>query len=219
MPLSFDALVTANDQQALTELLDKQAIFELVRMERWWRDHGEWDKLAACYTEDSQVRTTWFRGSSAEFVTASREQAQRGRRSTHLITPTFVRLNGDRALVESLMEIHNRSTLDGVEADSIMYGRFFSRVRKAAEGWRLVSFDGIYSKTVIAPVNPADTLPIDWEELGRLRPSYQIWAYMLARRGYEVGQEELGDDRPDLLETFYSAAERWLETGETPGRT
>ncbi len=101
------------------------------------------------------------------------------------------------------MEIHNRSTLEGVEVDSIMYGRFFSRVVRTAEGWRLASFDGIYSKTVIAPVNPADTVPIDWEELARYRPSYQLWAYMLTRRGYAVGQEELGDDRPDLLEPFY----------------
>ncbi len=201
-------------EQALAELLDKQAIVELVRMERFWRDHAEWDKLAACYTPDSRVRTTWFQGSGPEFAEASREQAARGRRSTHLITPTVLRLNGDRALVESMMEIHNRSPLEGVEVDTIMYGRFFSRVVRTAEGWRLASFDGIYSKTVIAPVNPADTVPIDWEELARYRPSYQLWAYMLSRRGYAVGHDELGDDRPDLLEAFYRAAERWLETGE-----
>jgi hypothetical protein len=202
-------------EHAIAELLDKQAIVELVRMERFWRDHGEWDKLAGCYTPDSRVRTTWFQGTGPEFAAASREQAARGRRSTHLITPTVLQLNGDRALVESMMEIHNRSALEGVEVDTIMYGRVFSRVVRAAEGWRIASFDGIYSKTVIAPVNPADDVPIDWEELSRYRPSYQLWAYMLSRRGYEVGQDELGDDRPDLLEPFYRAAERWLETGES----
>jgi hypothetical protein len=36
---------------------------------------------------------------------------------------------------------------------------------------------------------------------------------MISLKGYEIGQQELGDDRPDLLEPFYAAAERWLEGG------
>ncbi len=191
----------------------RQAISELLRLERFWRDRAEWDRLAACYVEDSLVRTTWFHGTGKAFAEASRDMAERGRLSTHLITPTWIRINGDRALAESLMEIHNRSTLEGVEVDTIMYGRFFSRVARTAQGWRLASFDGIYHKDVIAPVNPADKLPIDWAELRRYRASYRIWAYMISRRGYEVTQDELGDDRPEALQEFYRAAERWLETG------
>ncbi len=202
-------------KDALAEHLDKQAIAELVRMERFSRDRGEWDRLADCYTEDSRVRTTWFEGTGREFAAASREMAEKGRLSTHLITPTHIRVNGDRALVESLMEIHNRSTIDEVEVDTIMYGRFFSRVRRTAEGWRLASFDGIYRKDVIMPVNPAQKLPIDWAELNRFRPSYRIWAYMMSRRGYRVTHDELGDDRPDLLQAFYRAAEHWLRTGDS----
>ena len=206
--------VQASKQPA--ELEDKQAIIELVRIERFWRDRAEWDRLAACYTEDSHVRTTWFDGTGKEFATASREMAERGRLSTHLITPTWIRIQGDRALSESLMEIHNRSTLEGIEVDTIMYGRFFSRLVRTAQGWRLASFDGIYHKDVIAPVNPADKVPIDWAELRRFRPSYRIWAYMISRRGYTVTEDELGDDRPDLLQAFYRAAEQWLETGDLP---
>jgi len=207
---------TASGEDVSAEFLDKQAIAELVRLERFWRDRGEWDKLAACHTEDSRVRTTWFEGTGREFAAASREMAEKGRMSTHLITPTHIRINGDRALVESLMEIHNRSELEGVEVDTIMYGRFFSRVRRTADGWRLASFDGIYHKDVIAPADPARTVPIDWSALKRYRPSYRIWAYMMSRRGYRVTNEELGDDRPDLLSAFYQAAEHWLETGEIP---
>ena len=176
-------------KEALAEHLDKQAIAELVRMERFSRDRGEWDRLADCYTEDSRVRTTWFEGTGREFAVASREMAAKGRLSTHLVTPTHIRVNGDRALVESLMEIHNRSTIDGVEVDTIMYGRFFSRVRRTAQGWRLASFDGIYHKDVIAPVNPAQKIPMDWNDVNRFRPSYRIWAYMFTRRGYKVTDE------------------------------
>jgi hypothetical protein len=193
---------------------DKQAIRELVRVERFWRDRCEWDRLAACYTEDSLVRTTWFHGTGREFAAASRDMLERGRHSLHLITPTHLRVNGDRALSESLGEIHNRSSIEGVEVDTIMYCRFFSRVRRTEDGWRLASFDGIYHKDVIAPVIPGERLPVDWERMMSLRPSYRVWAYMISLRGYEIGQNELGDDRPDLLEPFYAAAERWLMTEE-----
>jgi hypothetical protein len=63
-------------------------------------------------------------------------------------------------------------------------------------------------------VVPGERLPIDWERMRGLRPSYRVWAYMISLRGYEIGQDELGDDRPELLEPFYAAAERWLKTGE-----
>jgi hypothetical protein len=205
-----------SDSEALAKLLDRQEIEELIRLERFWRDRWEWDKLADCYTEDSRVKTTWFEGSGKDFAEASRVMAERGRRSVHLITPTVLRINGDRALSESLMEIHGRNSFDGVPADTIMYGRFFSRVRRTVAGWRLVSFDGIYTKTVVTPVNPNDTVPIDWEELSGYRPSYALWAYMLTRAGYPVTDHELGDDRPDLLDAFYRAADHWLETGELP---
>jgi SnoaL-like domain len=106
-----------------------------------------WDRLAACYTDDSLVRTTWFHGTGREFADASRDMLERGRHSLHLITPTHVRVNGDRALVESLGEIHNRSSIEGVEVDTTMYCRFFSRVRRTDEGWRLVGFDGATPRT------------------------------------------------------------------------
>lgn len=202
--------VAGGTRSELRAWLDKLQIGELVRLERFYRDRGMWDELAACYAEDARIRTTWFQGNGAEFAAASREMAERGRHSLHPITPVHVRVNGDRALVESIAEILNRSTIDGVEVDMTMHCRFFSRVVRTEAGWRLASFDGIYHRDSIAPVNPGDALPLDWEELRGLRPSYRIWAWSIRRRGYEVGQEELGDDRPDLLAPFYREAEEWL---------
>ena len=202
------------DYKMLAGQLDKLAIIELVRLERFWRDQGDWDRLAGAYTDDSYVRTTWFEGTGKEFAEASREMAEeRGRASKHLITPTVVRINGDRALVESLGEIHNRSDLDGVEVDTIQYCRFFSRVVRTPDGWRLASFEGIYQKDVMLPVHPGDHVPLARDELDQLRAPYRIWAYMLSRRGYQINQDDIvADDRPDLLAEFYADAERWLTT-------
>jgi hypothetical protein len=193
---------------------DRQAIAELVRMERFHRDRRRWDELAEDYIEDSRVKTTWFEGSGREFAAASRDMAARGRESIHLIWPTEIRVNGDRALCESNAQILNRSVVHDVEVDMVQFCRFFSRVVRTPAGWKLASFDGIYHKDTIVPVDPAETVPLDWDRLRALRPSYRIWAYTISLKGYEIGQDELGDDRPDLLEPFYAAAERWLAGDE-----
>jgi hypothetical protein len=192
---------------------DKQELAELARMERYWRDTGHWSELAGCYTQDSRIRTTWFEGSGSEFAEASRDMAEnRNRLSRHLITPTRLELSGGRALIDSYAEIHNRDEIDGVEVDMLMYCRFFSRALRTEQGWRLASFDGIYAKDLIWPVNPDAGLPFAWSELRRFRPSYRVWAYTLSRKGYEIGQDELGEDRPEQLGAFLAAARRWLET-------
>jgi hypothetical protein len=196
------------------DLADKLAIAELVRMERFHRDRRQWDALAADYVEDSRVKTTWFSGSGREFAEASRDMLQRGRESIHLITPTDIRVNGDRALSESHAQIHNRSVIHDVEVDMVQFCRFFSRVVRTPDGWKLASFDGIYHKDTMVPTDPGQSVPVDFSQLTHLRPSYRVWAYAISLKGYEIAQDELGDDRPDLLEPFYAAAERWLQTGE-----
>jgi hypothetical protein len=189
---------------------DRQAIADLVRLERFHRDRRRWDELADDYIEDSRVKTTWFEGTGREFAAASRDMAERGRESIHLIAPAEIRVNGDRGLCESNAQIVNRSVVHGVEVDMVQYCRFFSRIVRTPAGWRLASFDGIYHKDTITPVDPSQTVELDWDRLRELRPSYRIWAYAIGLKGYEIGQDELGDDRPDLLEPFYAAAERWL---------
>lgn len=202
------------DPARLAWMLDRIEIEALVRQERYLRDHSRYDELAECYAEDSHVKTTWFDGTGRDFAQASKEMAeQRGRQSRHLITPTDIRINGDRALVDSYGEIHNRSVIDGVECDMLQYCRFFSRVVRTPDGWKLASFDGIYGKDAIWPVDPSQSLPFDFSELEGLRPSYRVWAYTLSLKGYEIGPDEIADDRPDLLEPFYAAADAWLAQG------
>ena len=83
-----------------------------------------------------------------------------------------------------------------------------------AAGWRLASFEGIYQRDHLRSVNPAEPLPVDWEVIKTLRPSYKFLAYTQLRRGYQVDPELLGDDRPDLLADFYAREQRWLASGQ-----
>jgi hypothetical protein len=203
--------VPAITSAAAPVLLDEAAVTRMVRLERFLRDQGDWKALAACYVADSRVRTTWFHGTGAEFAEASRVMAANGRHSKHMIWPASVRVNGDRALSESPAAILNRSAIDGVEVDMVQWCRFFSRLVRTGRGWRLASFEGIYQKDEIHPVWPGEQLPRHWRlEIAPFRESYRIWTWAMCRRGYKVSHELLGDDRPDLLEAFYTEEDRWL---------
>ncbi|SDR59984.1 SnoaL-like domain-containing protein [Rhizobiales bacterium GAS113] len=202
---------------ATQEFFDRQEIMELVRLERFWRDQCKWDRLAAAYTEDSEVCTTWFRGTGAEFAAASREMYQvRGARGKHMIWPASVRINGDRAICESPGTIYSRSIFNGVEVDLMNYARFHSLVVRTNAGWRLKTFTGIYQKDTMTPVNSTESLPVDWDELKTFRTSYRFLSYSLMQRGYVVPQDLPGDDRPDIVNAHCAKADRWLETGEAP---
>jgi hypothetical protein len=66
--------------------------------------------------------------------------------------------------------------------------------RFPGESWRLASFEGIYHKDTIVPVNPYERVPLDW---GAARPAPVLPRLGLHDRpeGYEIDQGELGDER------------------------
>jgi len=197
------------DITAIKTMLDRDAIFDLVRLERLWRDQCEWEKLDASYTDDGFVRVSWFEGSAHEFVRRSREMFNTGTLSKHLILPTLLRIEGDRALAESYGQVQIRGKLEGVEYDLVSHCRFLSRVARTRAGWRLGSFDAIYIRDNVTAVYPSERLPITADTVAKYRSSYRFISYLLGAR-YPVSQELPGDDRPDLVEKLYKEGEAWL---------
>lgn len=194
--------------------LDRHEIFDLVRLERFWRDQREWQKLADSYIPESQVCTTWFLGTGQEFTEASRIMAERGSRGKHMIWPAHCRINGDHAICESPGTIYSRSVFGGVEVDMMNYARFHSLIVRTKQGWRMKSFMGIYMRDTMTCVNPEEKLPVDWSEVKKYRPDYRFLCWSLVQRGYTVSQDLPGDERPDITKAYYAKADRWLETGE-----
>jgi SnoaL-like domain len=198
----------------LDRLLDRTEIYDLVRWERFCRDQRDWAGLLANHIPGSRVRTSWYDGDIAGFVEQSREKMLKGSSGKHWIMPAMLRIKGDRAIVESPAFIYDRLTFDGIEFDFHQYCRFFSRVVRTKEGWRLASFEGIYQRDNLQTTDPRNPLPVDWDIIKTLRPSYRFMGYTQLKRGYKLNPELIGDDRPDLVEAFYAAERRWLETGE-----
>jgi hypothetical protein len=198
----------------VARLLDRTEIFDLVRFERLCRDQRDFSGMVACYVANAPVRTTWFDGTVEDFAEASRRKMTSGSQAKHWIMPARLEIAGARALVESPALIFDRLTFDGIEFDIFQYCRFVSRVIKTTAGWRLGSFEGIYQRDQMQTVDPRQPLPVDWDVIATLRPSYKFIGYTQVKRGYNVNPDLLGDDRPDLLDAFYAREQKWLKTGE-----
>jgi hypothetical protein len=201
-------------QARLERLLDRTEIFDLARYERLCRDQRDFPAMIACYVPKAPVRTTWFDGTIEDFAEASRKKMTSGSQAKHWIMPARLEINQDRALVESPAVIFDRLTFDGIEFDTFQYCRFVSRVIRTTRGWKLGSFEGIYQRDQMQTVDPRDPLPVDWDVIKSLRPSYRFIGYTQVKRGYTLNPDLLGDDRPDLVQAFYAREQKWLETGK-----
>lgn len=189
---------------------DVVAITRLVLSERQARDRGWWSRMADAYWPDSQVDLSWYSGDGAGFVAASEAMSGRGDRSVHRLSPPVVDVVDDRGWAEVPAVIEVRTTVDGVLADLASYTRINYRCERRDDVWRVLSLDCVYERDTIAPVLPGATLRLPAGELDRFRPSYAVLAWHLDRRGYPIGGDLLGDDRPVERDAHYERTLAWL---------
>jgi hypothetical protein len=198
-------------ERRLQAMLDREELFDLVRRERFARDQMRFDVMSACFTTDAHIRTSWYDAVGGQaYVDATRTWMGNTGNSKHWVFPAFAQVNGDRATVESPALIFNRAKIEDVEIDFHVFCRFYSRAEREAEGWKLASFHVFFERDIMRPTNSAAALPIDWDLLATMRPSYKFLTYMQHTRGIKVNQNLLGDDRPEELAAFHADEERWL---------
>ncbi len=193
------------------EALDFLDISQLIANERYWRDTYQWEKMRNAFHPESMVHVSWFKGSGFAFVEASKSLAKLVQ-SKHRLSPSRVRLNGERSLVETDIMLEIRMRVADIEVDTTAHMRLLSRVRRDQGIWRLASMEGIFEKDVLVPVNPAEQIFIDAEELRQYRPSYRFLCYLLSHMGrkQEINSDLPGDDKPELVTALYAEAEDWL---------
>lgn len=197
----------------LTRLADHQEIRELVRTERFARDQRRWDVMAACFHPDAHIRTSWYDGNAVDYIPATQRMMEKSPWGKHWVFPGYIRQNGDRATVESPALIHSRLLMGDVMVDAEACCRQFSRVERRENVWRLSSFEVLWERDIMRPVNPDERLPIDPERLAHHRFSYRHFACMQESRGFTVNHDLLGDDRPEELAAFHAGEEAWLQEG------
>lgn len=192
-------------------LIDRAAVADLVQTERAARDLGQWDRMAACFHEDSRVSLSWIETSGPAFVEASRAAFAAGVRHLHQMSPTLARLNGDRALAETGCVILLPGAVQGMAVTVTCQARLFARVERRADGvWRIAALRPHYFRDAIAADLPGQVPGLDAARLAGYRQSYRFLSYLLEETGKTPRSDLAGADRPDLAAAREAEEAAWL---------
>src|SRR5574340_663355 len=88
---------------------DKLAIREVI--ENWviWSDAGDWEKFATVWHHGADMSATWFQASAEDFARGRREGWERGVSILHFLGGSSIELEGERAIVQTKMQISQRA--------------------------------------------------------------------------------------------------------------
>jgi len=192
--------VLAPDQLVIRQLVESWAV---------WRDAGDWARFRTVWHDDGCMMATWWQGPFEEFIRVSREGFDRGVRILHFLGGGSIDTAGDRAIAQTKMTISQRADVEGVSCDVVCTGRFYDFFERREDRWGLVLRQPIYERDRLDVVDPAATLRLDPELLGRFPEGYRHLAYLQTRIGYEVKR-----DMPGLtggeVERLYDRGAAWL---------
>ena len=188
----------------------KAAIRETV--ENWvvWRDAGDWERFRSVWHDDGRMQATWFQGTAAAFIEASRQGWDKGVSILHFLGGHSSDVAGERAIAQTKMTISQRGDVDGVRCDVVCTGRFYDFFERRDGRWAIALRQPIYEKDRLDPVDPAATLTLDRSLLERFPEGYRHLAYLQTRIGYTVKRDMPGLKGPEV-EALYASGRRWLD--------
>jgi hypothetical protein len=147
--------------------------YEIERVRRRWvfcRDRGDWEGLSACFHADATVSISWYCGPASGFIELARRAAATRapeERSQHWLGNWHADVRGNRAVLESDVQILTRDLLDGHLFDCTSFGRFLDLFEKREGAWRIVKWTAIYDKDRLDPVLPDRVPPAFYAGLDR----------------------------------------------------
>jgi len=212
MSVTPDAL-----EVAMTELhVDQLQIREVV--ENWvvWRDSADWERFATVWHADGWMTATWFQGPAAEFIEVSREGFEAGVNILHMLGGFSCEVEGDRAIAQTKMTIHQRAPVEGILADAVCWGRFYDFFERRDGRWAIVRRQPIYEKDRLDPVDPSAKIELDAEILQAFPEGYRHLAYLQSKGGAAV-KTGLPGLRGAAVEKLYEEGAAWLRGASTPG--
>jgi len=129
----------------LQQLLDKQAIAEVLYGYCRGCDRADEAALRASFHPESRHRHGGFVGSSTDFVTLAMRIIHGTKRAKHLLTNVMIELRGDQALSESHYFAYHRQVdaHSGAEQDYFTGGRFLDRFERRSEQWKIIERVGL----------------------------------------------------------------------------
>jgi len=151
--------------EQVQELLDKQAIQELVaryaRTLDWLDDEGQ----AACYWPDAAIDYGFFTGTAAEFVPVVMALERSTGRRWHMLAPLAVRLTSPTTAIGECYGIaaaFRRDNEDAPYRGSMYGGRYLDEYQKRGQEWRISRRRYVMDWTLPMPDQPAASARADF---------------------------------------------------------
>ena len=195
-----------NPPLSMEDIVARENIKELITYERFCRDNSLWYGMRTCFTSDSEVTISWFKGTGDEFVDHS--QAMQ-RYAPHQIYNIQVWQNGARAIAVMQATIQSRLDIESETYELQSDAKITYRVVKQDETWRIQHLDCVYEQDRLMSVLPTSS-SFDRRALAPYRESYACLSYCLNYLGYDVNHQLIGIDQPEALEDFYVELDAWL---------
>ena len=188
---------------------DELQIRNLIESWAIWRDSGDWERLRTTWHEGGKMHSTWFAGTGDDFVTGSQAAFSRGIEVLHTLSGTTVDLQGDRAIAQTKMAIHQRADVAGVICDCVCMGRFYDFLEKRDGRWGITNRQPIYEMDRLDPINTSQHVELDAAKLASLPTGYRHLAYVQQAIGLDV-KLDLPQTRGAAIEALYLEGRKWL---------
>lgn len=187
-----------------TYLEDRLQITDLIT---GWihRDLGQWEQLASLAHPDATIEITWFEGPFAEFVEGSKRMGRSDLRTKHLIGTPVVRLNGDKAIVETNAVIVGENVKLGLGCS--VHNRFYDLVEKRNGLWKLFRRQSVYDMGSFT--FPQGLVDIDRDTVAHYPREYAPLAYVLDKSGFPLNRV-FATKGSELEQQMRADADAWL---------
>lgn len=119
------------------ELLDREAIRELVVRYAHAVDRRAWDDVAACFTADATADYAWFAGGIAEVLERIRAGLEGYDRAMHFVGNHLAEVRGDDASAETYALCVHRGAAGGTVREVTVALRYLDRLVRTPAGWRI----------------------------------------------------------------------------------
>lgn len=157
-----------NASDRFQTIADKVEIIEVSTVSFCCRDSGDWDGLAACFDPDAPITTSWFNGTARQFAAQSKSMMEGhhpGDTQQHMMANPRVSLNGNRAVCEYYLVLHQARTLDGYEFDLATWSITLDLFAKRDDRWLICKRKMIYEKSRMDPRVPGSVPQSYWDSL------------------------------------------------------